>query len=53
MKSFDKKDSLIKKRETSLKKKLKKKKKIQIISQRKKWQFYQINGLKKQPSQKG
>ena len=46
MKSFDKKDSFIKKREAALKKNLKKRKKFKSSIKKKKLQFYQINGLK-------
>ena len=45
MKSFDKKDSLNKKREAALKKNLKKRKYISYLL-RKKWQYYQTSGLK-------
>ncbi len=47
MKSFDKKDSLIEKREASLKKNLKKRKKYKLLIKKKKWQYYQTSGLKK------
>ena len=51
MKSFEKKDSLLKLRENALKKKFKKKKKIQNINKKEKCQFYQTSGLKKQQKQ--
>ena len=47
MKSFLKKDYLLKIREDALKKNLKKRKKFKIKIKKKKRKFYQINGLKK------
>ena len=47
MKSFEKKDYLMKIREVSLKKNLKKRKKNHTREKKEKCQFFQINGLKK------
>ena len=46
MKSFEKKDSLIKSREAALKKNLKKRKKLRYKTKKKR-QYFQINGLEK------
>jgi hypothetical protein len=51
MYSFEKKDSLLKIRETALKKNLKKRKKIKTLKKRKKCQYYQTNGLNKPQKQ--
>ena len=45
MKSFDTKDSFLKKREAALKKKLEKEKKKNVNKKRKKCLSYQISGL--------
>ena len=52
MKSFEKKDSLLKIREEALKKNLKKRKKFKKLINKEKCQFYQTSGLKKQLKQK-
>ena len=53
MKSFEKKDSLLKTREAALKTNLKKRRKIKKVNRKKKCQYFQINGLKKQLKVKG
>ena len=52
MKSFVKKDLLLKKREEALQKNLKKRKNNKILIKKKVCQYSQINGLKKQLKQK-
>ena len=51
MKSFEKKDSLLKNREDALKRNLKKRKKIKK-KKRKKCQYFQISGLKRSQKKK-
>ena len=51
MKSFEKKDSLLKIREAALKKNLKKRKKFKTLK-KEKCQFFQTNGLKKQQNKR-
>ena len=52
MKSFEKKDSLLKIRESALKKNLKKRKKFKTLTKKEKCQYFQTSGLKKQQKQK-
>ena len=47
MKSFAKKDLLLKKREAALQKNIKKRRNTKLLNKKKVCQYFQINGLKK------